>query len=95
MDFTPSVARGLVDIWMFIVKDWCSEVWMNVLNTYAEYKKDAMDHKAFDKMLESMAVEDVRSVARKFLKNVKVRDWVIKSEVVNPRLGEIECGCDL
>ena len=43
-----------------------------------------MDHKAFDKMLESMTVEDVRSVARKFLKNVKVRDWVIKSEVVNP-----------
>ena len=65
---------------------------MNVLNTYAEYKKDAMDHKAFDKMLESMTVEDVRSVARKFLKDVKVRDWVIKSEVVNP-LSDWEKSC--
>lgn len=45
---------------------------------------DATNHKAFDKILESMTVEDVRNAARKFLKNVKVRDWVIKSEEVNP-----------
>lgn len=60
------------------------DYWMNVLNTYAESKVDATNHKAFDKMLESMTVEDVRNAARKFLKNVKVRDWVIKSEEVNP-----------
>ena len=60
------------------------DYWMNVLNTYAESKVDATNHKAFDKILESMTVEDVRNAARKFLKNVKVRDWVIKSEEVNP-----------
>ena len=31
-----------------------------------------------------MTVEDVRDVVWKFLKKVKVRDWVIKSEEADP-----------
>lgn len=60
------------------------DFWMNVLNSYAEYGTDITDHKAFDKALDSMTVEDIQQVARKFLKHVKLRDWVIKSEKENP-----------
>ena len=58
------------------------DYWMNVLNTYAEYGEDVTDHS--DKLLEGMTVEDVRDVVWKFLKKVKVRDWVIKSEEADP-----------
>ena len=58
------------------------DYWMNVLNTYAEYGEDVTDHG--DKLLEGMTVEDVRDVVWKFLKKVKVRDWVIKSEEADP-----------
>ena len=60
------------------------DYWMSVLNNYAEYGTDITDHKIFNKTIESITVEDIRNVARKFLKNVKLRDWVIKSEEVNP-----------
>lgn len=60
------------------------DYWMGVLNNFAEYGTDITDHKAFNKIVESVTVEDVRKVARKFLKNVKLRDWVIKSEEENP-----------
>lgn len=60
------------------------DYWMSVLNNYAEYGTDITDHKAINKMMESMSVEDVRNVARKFLKNVKLRDWVIKSRETSP-----------
>ena len=60
------------------------DFWMNVLNSYAEYGTDITDHKAFDKALDSITVEDIQQVARKFLKHVKLRDWVIKSEKENP-----------
>ena len=60
------------------------DFWMNVLNSYAEYGKDITDHSAFDKALDSIIVKDIQRVAQKFLKHVKLRDWVIKSEKENP-----------
>ena len=60
------------------------DFWMNVLNSYAEYGKDITDHSAFDKALDSITVKDIQRVAQKFLKHVKLRDWVIKSEKENP-----------
>lgn len=60
------------------------DYWMGVLNNFAEYGTDITDHKAFNKIVESVTVEDVRKVVQKFLKNVKLRDWVIKSEEENP-----------
>lgn len=53
--------------------------WMNVLNFYIEYNTDITSPDNFENIIDEVTPETVRQLARKFFKNVRKQEIIIKS----------------